>query len=303
MAEMLSLHYLHAGRPEKAWHFSRVAGDRAKHSYAYAEAAAFFRRAVEASRRFPALDALALAEVHEALGDAAAPHRRVCRRAHPFPYGASTAARRPRACGRPAAQGGPARVEAGPAVAVPPGPDASDARPRPATRPARRVRRWPAVDARVQLRVVPLPAGSLPRGAALGPGRGGARAGGGRPGRAGRGVRRAAGGRRHGPGTRTTGPTATSRSRCYEELGDRLQAANVLNNMAGSAFFEGRWSDALAMFEGAHAWLPRGRRRSRGSDRDVQPGGHRAAPEPPRRGGGAGCTRYAPSSAVSASRR
>ncbi len=70
VSELLSLHYFHAGRPEKAWHYSRVAGERAQEKYASVEAVQFYRRAVETARRLPALDPLERAGVLESLGDA-----------------------------------------------------------------------------------------------------------------------------------------------------------------------------------------------------------------------------------------
>jgi class 3 adenylate cyclase/predicted ATPase len=68
-AEMLSLHFLHAQRHEKAYHYSLLAGKRAQAKYANVEAASFYRRALEAARRLPALESVAIAKVWEALGD------------------------------------------------------------------------------------------------------------------------------------------------------------------------------------------------------------------------------------------
>ena len=39
----------------------------------------------------------------------------------------------------------------------------------------------------------------------------------------------------------------------YESLGDRAQQANMLNNLAGEAFFDGHWTDALDMYARATA--------------------------------------------------
>jgi tetratricopeptide (TPR) repeat protein len=50
-AELLSLHYFWAQHWQEAWHFSRVAGHRAKEIYANAEAATFYVRALDAARR------------------------------------------------------------------------------------------------------------------------------------------------------------------------------------------------------------------------------------------------------------
>ncbi|MGH9137523.1 MAG: tetratricopeptide repeat protein [Acidimicrobiales bacterium] len=67
-AEALSLHYFAAGRHIEAWHWSRVAGDRARRNAAPVEAAAFFERALE-SARHAGIEPAAVAETHEALGD------------------------------------------------------------------------------------------------------------------------------------------------------------------------------------------------------------------------------------------
>jgi class 3 adenylate cyclase/predicted ATPase len=50
-AELLSLHHFHAHAWERALHFSEVAADRARSDVAPVEAAAFYRRALEAARR------------------------------------------------------------------------------------------------------------------------------------------------------------------------------------------------------------------------------------------------------------
>ncbi len=70
MSELLSLHYFHAGRSDKAWLYSRVAGERAREKFAAVEAVQFFRRAVEVSRRLSDVSASERADVLEALGDA-----------------------------------------------------------------------------------------------------------------------------------------------------------------------------------------------------------------------------------------
>ena len=67
---LLSLHFYEAGSLDKAWHYSRVAGDRAAAKYAYVEASEFFRRAVSAARGLADLGSSDLGDVHEALGDA-----------------------------------------------------------------------------------------------------------------------------------------------------------------------------------------------------------------------------------------
>ncbi len=68
--EQLAWHYFHAGRYDRAWRFSSLAGDRARAKYAHAEAAEFYHRAAESARR--ADDAVTddqLTEVLESLGD------------------------------------------------------------------------------------------------------------------------------------------------------------------------------------------------------------------------------------------
>ena len=58
----------------------------------------------------------------------------------------------------------------------------------------------------------------------------------------------------------------------YESLGDRAQQANMLNNLAGEAFFDGHWTDALDMYARATARLRGGRQPARRPHRAVQPG-------------------------------
>jgi tetratricopeptide (TPR) repeat protein len=70
VAELLSLHFLHAARPDKAWHYSRVAGERAGGKYAYAQAEELLARAVLAARSVPELADHDVALVHLALGEA-----------------------------------------------------------------------------------------------------------------------------------------------------------------------------------------------------------------------------------------
>jgi class 3 adenylate cyclase/tetratricopeptide (TPR) repeat protein len=68
-AELLSLHFFHAQRFEDAWRFARIAGIRARDKYANQEAAEFLERAIAASRRIPDLAPADVAEMWEALGD------------------------------------------------------------------------------------------------------------------------------------------------------------------------------------------------------------------------------------------
>jgi tetratricopeptide (TPR) repeat protein len=68
--ELLSLHFFHAGRFDKAWTYSVLAGERALAKYANGEAADFFSRAVETARRYDHVPDTQLAQVFESLGDA-----------------------------------------------------------------------------------------------------------------------------------------------------------------------------------------------------------------------------------------
>jgi class 3 adenylate cyclase/tetratricopeptide (TPR) repeat protein len=68
-SEALSLHFFAAGRYRAAWHWSRVAAERARRHAAPVEAAAFLQRAIESARHAGAARA-AVAATHEQLGDA-----------------------------------------------------------------------------------------------------------------------------------------------------------------------------------------------------------------------------------------
>ncbi|MFL5737512.1 MAG: tetratricopeptide repeat protein, partial [Actinomycetota bacterium] len=69
-AEVLSLHYFYAQRYVEAWIHSKLAGDRARAKYANVEAAAFYSRALAAARRVQDVPQGEIARVTEALGDA-----------------------------------------------------------------------------------------------------------------------------------------------------------------------------------------------------------------------------------------
>ena len=70
VSELLSLHYFHAGRFDRAWRFARTAGARAQEKYANSEAIEQLQRAVEAARRSGGdVHASEIADVLEALGD------------------------------------------------------------------------------------------------------------------------------------------------------------------------------------------------------------------------------------------
>jgi tetratricopeptide (TPR) repeat protein len=67
-AALLSVHFEAAGDHEKAWHYARVAGDRARTAYATAEAADLYARALRAARGATA-GPTEVSAVAEALGD------------------------------------------------------------------------------------------------------------------------------------------------------------------------------------------------------------------------------------------
>lgn len=66
---MLSLHFDQARDHDRAWRYSREAGERAQTKYANLEAATFFERAIQHGRAEHTADDLDLAEVAEELGD------------------------------------------------------------------------------------------------------------------------------------------------------------------------------------------------------------------------------------------
>jgi len=70
VAELLSLHYLHAKKPEKAWHYSNIGGRRAAAKYAHGEAEELFTRAITAARGLRGVTDEEKAETYIALADA-----------------------------------------------------------------------------------------------------------------------------------------------------------------------------------------------------------------------------------------
>ena len=66
-ADLLSLHCFYGERYACAWHYSRVAGMRARDHYALTEAIESFRRALDAAERLPDSDSGEIAEIDEAL--------------------------------------------------------------------------------------------------------------------------------------------------------------------------------------------------------------------------------------------
>jgi class 3 adenylate cyclase/tetratricopeptide (TPR) repeat protein len=69
LAEILSLHFFHARRYERAWRYSRVAAERAQGMFANVEAADFFERALESARRDGRVAPREVATAYESLGD------------------------------------------------------------------------------------------------------------------------------------------------------------------------------------------------------------------------------------------
>ncbi len=69
-AELLSMHFFNSDAMDKAWHYSTIAGERARSIYANVEAAEFYQRAIEAARKLD-VATTELARVQEALGDVA----------------------------------------------------------------------------------------------------------------------------------------------------------------------------------------------------------------------------------------
>ncbi|MGC9961347.1 MAG: adenylate/guanylate cyclase domain-containing protein [Acidimicrobiales bacterium] len=70
VADLLSIHWMHAEGYEQAWRYSRLAGEHARALWAHAEAATFFARALDAAHRLGMLPPAEVSAVAEALGDA-----------------------------------------------------------------------------------------------------------------------------------------------------------------------------------------------------------------------------------------
>jgi class 3 adenylate cyclase/tetratricopeptide (TPR) repeat protein len=68
-AAVLSMHFLEAQRHAEAWRYAGIAGERARAVYANTEAAALFERALAAARRLPHLPTVDIAAVWEKLGE------------------------------------------------------------------------------------------------------------------------------------------------------------------------------------------------------------------------------------------
>ncbi len=68
-AGLLSLHFLEGGEPERAWRYSIVAGRRAQRRWANVDAAEFYARALRAADELADLDPQEVSAVAESLGD------------------------------------------------------------------------------------------------------------------------------------------------------------------------------------------------------------------------------------------
>jgi class 3 adenylate cyclase/tetratricopeptide (TPR) repeat protein len=68
-AELLSLHYLNAGRWEEAWRYSGLAADLARQVYANVDAARFYERAIDVSKYITTLENAEVARTWRSLGE------------------------------------------------------------------------------------------------------------------------------------------------------------------------------------------------------------------------------------------
>ncbi len=69
VAELLSLHYLHAKRPERAWHFALIGGARASEKFAHVEAEELYLRATQAARGLRGVSSADKAAAYVSLSD------------------------------------------------------------------------------------------------------------------------------------------------------------------------------------------------------------------------------------------
>ena len=67
--ELLSLHFFHAGRHERAWRYSVLAGERALTKFAHGEAIEFFERAAQSTSHHSVVGTAEVARVFEQLAD------------------------------------------------------------------------------------------------------------------------------------------------------------------------------------------------------------------------------------------
>ena len=68
IADSLALHFSRAGDYDRAWHYARIAGDRARLAYANADAARLYEIALDAARRMPGADPQPCIQVWTDLG-------------------------------------------------------------------------------------------------------------------------------------------------------------------------------------------------------------------------------------------
>ena len=68
-AALLSMHFFEAGEHQKAWEYSVLAGDRARSGYANVDAADLYERALAAAEQLPAVPQHEIGRVAESLGD------------------------------------------------------------------------------------------------------------------------------------------------------------------------------------------------------------------------------------------
>lgn len=68
VSDQLSRHFHQSEQPRKAWHYSRVAAERARAKHAYVEAAVLYERAVAAASEVPEIPARDVAEALQSLG-------------------------------------------------------------------------------------------------------------------------------------------------------------------------------------------------------------------------------------------
>ena len=69
VAEFLAGHYSQSGRYDKAWEYSRIAGDKARSAYANSEAAVHYRRAIDAANHLGDVNPSDIALIWTELGD------------------------------------------------------------------------------------------------------------------------------------------------------------------------------------------------------------------------------------------
>ncbi len=69
VAELLSLHYMLAEERHETWLYSVLAGERARAKFANVDAAEFFRRALDAAQELPALSRVEVGQTWGSLGD------------------------------------------------------------------------------------------------------------------------------------------------------------------------------------------------------------------------------------------